>query len=204
MSLKELVNILRKNILTILVMVIIFTLFGWYQSQKKDISYSGAITGTIYTKNQTAPVQNNYYDFYRWQSNSFFVDTIINWIASPNTQNQIYKNAGLALPAGFTTKVANKNLKADKGGLYGNVIVINHINNNQEDAEKVLISAKDVLNSQISQAKEKNLLPMDLTIDFSSTTIISEASKPYTTILISLFAGILASVIIVLIKESLK
>lgn len=204
MTLKELINLLKKNWMLVLIFALVFTGYGYWREKTKPVNYVGFSTATVYQqKDESKQTDFNYDEYYRFSANRYFLDTLAYWLDSPSMIEEIFKEAKIPLP-NISAKQYSKVFDSSLPGLGGNALTFSYISKQSAESEKIIQASKNILSQKIQSLKTNHQLPDNLIVEFTDNAVVMEKTKPTLSAIVGLAAGLLLGIIIVLLKESLK
>lgn len=194
----------RNNFFIILTCAIVFFIYGYYREIKKPDNFYGSVAVSVFQNKSVGNNSFDYQNFYLWQSNNLFLDSIHNIISSPFNIKTIFSTTDTVLPKENKIDEFSKMFKYRKSNPGGNTAIISYRDSSEEKISKVLKSMTNLLNKEISDQKNKNLLPNELSISVSEPVILIENRNTLFSSLVGLVSGIILGIILVLFKEYTK
>ncbi len=147
MEFKEYLQIIKKNwktfvfvIFLVVAAIIMYFLF-------RPISYSTSLTLNITRIGQQATPDYKYDDFYRLQADEKFAETLVEWLKSPRTAANIYKEADLDFQK-MSPKKLSGIFRTQK--LSSQLVAVSYGTANNSTAEKISLAIEKVLAQNIA------------------------------------------------------
>ena len=194
----------KNNIYILLTCTVLFFAYGYYKESSKPANYYGSVSVSVF---QNKDNDNNVFDFqnyYLWQSNNLYLDSIHNIISSPANVKTIFSSTLTTLPKENKIDEFSKMFKYRKSNLGGNTAIVSYRDSSEEKTTKVLKSMSDFLNKEVLNQKTNNLLPSELNISISSPIVLLENKNILMSSLIGIISGLIFGILIVLFKEYAK
>jgi len=205
MELKDYIRIIKKNLIVIVAVTVVFGLVAYLATARQKPVYNSTI-GIEITREQAAKQADTpYYQFdnyYATQAATALSDNVIGWLAAPSFVSEIFNKAGYETPPGSLRELS-KIFTARKKISNSSVIDISYSSTNSQKAEKIIKTAAgmikdktDALNSSQDTAKY---------ITSVSTPVVITSPKPLLlNTLIGVFVGLFLTIGYAFIKNSTK
>jgi len=151
MELNEYLHVLKKYIWVIIVTTVVFGLVAYILTARQKVSYQASTGLEISRTEATSQAAVPYYEYdnyYGTQVATTLVDNVVGWLSSPAMVAQIFQKAGYPLPPG-NLRDLGKIFTAKKQVATATVINISYASTDQEQSEKLIAAASEVLKNQI-------------------------------------------------------
>jgi capsular polysaccharide biosynthesis protein len=156
MDLKEYLVIVKNNLkvfsgIIIVVVAIVFAYF-WL----RPVAYTASLMLNVAREGTQETADYKYDNFYRIQADEKFSETIVEWLASPAIESDVFSQAGLSTK-NFTLKQLSKSFSAEKRS--AQIVVVSFATPNAEQAGKISTAISTVLTKNIqslNSEREKN------------------------------------------------
>lgn len=205
MNLAEYINILKKNLIFIILLTLIFVGVTILVTWKKSTVFqsSSAIEITRYQTLKQSEVEYFQYDnFYNTQVATTFANNLVGWAGAPSIVAQTYKEAGYDVPS-VSLRDLGKTFTAKKKSEGSSVVDITYSSKDQVKAEKMISSLTLILKEKIEDNNQTDS-SAKFNVNLSNPVIIA-SPKMYA--LNSVIAGLFGLFIAIgysFVKESLK
>ena len=113
MELKEYFLIIKKKFKLFLAIFGLIAFAGLGYLLFRPVSFDTSLTLNITRSGTQASDSYKYDDFYRLQADEKFAETIVEWLKSPRTEEDIYVNSGIDV-SGYSLKELMGNIVAEK------------------------------------------------------------------------------------------
>jgi len=103
MEFADYIRIVKKNLLMIVVVTVLFGLAAGIVTARQDTSYQASTSieiARLQSVDQNKVGYFQYDDFYATQVATTFSDNVVGWLASPAMVAEIFQKAGYDLPSG--------------------------------------------------------------------------------------------------------
>lgn len=196
MELKDYLEIIKKRIWWLIVIVLITTVGACWFTVSQPITYDASSYVNILVRPEST--QNYEYDnYYSLQAGGLFVDRVINWLQDPSNVTDIYANAQLNTPStniSDLTKVINAKKKAPATV----TILVN--NQNKDTAQALVNSTKNFISQKTQELTDKGSIK-NIDLDMSKTLVAE--NKPNVTVntIIGFVAGLILGLIMIFLAE---
>lgn len=156
MDLKEYILIIRNNTRMFggIVVGVILLVFAYFVF--RPVTYTTSLMLNVAREGTQETADYKYDNFYRIQADEKFSETIVEWVASPAVEEDIFLQAGIDTKQ-FTLNQLSKSFKAEKRS--AQIVAVSFATPNLEQAKKLSVAISDVLTKNIqslNSEKEKN------------------------------------------------
>lgn len=201
MDLKEYIQILKSNKkvfwgVTATVVVLAFAIFFL-----RPISYMTSLTLNITRSGSQQTSDYKFDDFYRLQADEKFTETVVEWLKSPRTAENILKNAGLDTSK-LSLRQFSKTFSAEK--LSSQLVAVSFSSPNFSQAQKVSASLSNEISKNIEALNKDQQESGWFEVVAHEPVIVKTAYDPVVIFLASLLVGIFIAFWTVLIIHYLK
>lgn len=157
MELKEYLNILKIHIKAFVLAVVLTLIGGILCFSLRPTAYDISLTLNITRDGTQETADYKYDDFYRLQADEKFAETVVEWLKSPRTVSDIYRDADINASQ-FSLGKLEKSFRSEK--LSSQVVSVKFSADTPEKAKKISDSigkviAKNIESLNLNQ-KEKN------------------------------------------------
>ncbi|MDH4358623.1 MAG: Wzz/FepE/Etk N-terminal domain-containing protein [Candidatus Berkelbacteria bacterium] len=203
MELKDYVQIIKKNLIMIIVVAAILGLAAYFVTLRQEPTYNSTI-GIEITREQTAKqAEVPYYlydNYYATQVATTLSDNIIGWLSAPSFVSEILTKAGYEAPSGSLREIS-KTFTAKKKISTSSVVDISYSSTDSQKAEKIIQTAASLLRDKteaLNSAKEAAKYVTSV-----STPVVITTPKPLLlNTLIGVLVGLFLSVGYAFLKNS--
>ncbi len=196
MELKDYLEIIKKRIWWLIVIVIITTVGTYWFTVSQPVTYDASSYVNILIKPENT--QNYEYDnYYSLQAGSLFVDRVINWLQDPSNVTDIYADAQLSVPA---TNISNltKIINAKKKAPATVTILIN--DKNSQTAQALVNSTKDFISKKTQELTDKGSIK-NIDLDISKTLVSENKPNVMINTIIGFVSGIVLGLVMIFLAE---
>jgi len=151
MDFKEYLKILNKYSRTLVFVIFLVTALGLIYFLFKPISYSTSVTINITRIGKQMTENYKYDNFYRLQADEKFAETLVEWLKSPRTVTNIYKNSGFD-SQGMNLKKLSRAFKTEK--LSSQVISVSYGSSDEKTAKRMAFAIEDILSKNIASLNQ--------------------------------------------------
>lgn len=204
MEINQYYDLIKKNLLFILSVVVVFVGLAMYMTARKPIDYQSSTSVEVTRTQKNSQKDVDYYQFDNYYSvmvGASVSDNILSLITSPSVVAEIYQKAGYELPKG-DVKDLGKTFTAKKKVNTSAVIDISYSNSDKEKAERMIETVSDVLRNKVSDYNRATE-----TADFSlisNKPVVIEGTKPFAINgVIAGLASLFVALTIVFLREAL-
>lgn len=194
----------RNNFIIILTSTVLFFIYGYYKENSKPDNYYGSVAISVFQSKDKDSDVFDYQNFYLWQANNLYLDSIHNIISSPANIKTIFSTTDTILPKENKIDEFSKMFKYRKSNPGGNTAIVSYRDSSEEKISKVLKSMTNFLNKEVLDQKTKKLIPNELSVSISDPVILIENKNTLFSSLVGLVSGIILGVVLVLFKEYTK
>jgi capsular polysaccharide biosynthesis protein len=152
MDLKEYLKIFKKNFKTFLIVVIIFIASGFVFQAFRAKNFKAALNINITRTGKETTLDYQFDNFYRFQADERFSDTVVRWLASPRIAADIYADAGINSSA-LSAFSLERAFKAQR--LSSQFIETSFISKDAASAQKISKSIVNIINRETDKLNEQ-------------------------------------------------
>ncbi|MFZ2193372.1 MAG: hypothetical protein WAV31_03950 [Candidatus Moraniibacteriota bacterium] len=146
MELKEYFKIIQQQKGLFLAIVVLLPLAVFAYFTFLPISFDASLTLNITRSGSQISDSYKYDDYYRLQADEKFVETIVEWIKSPRTEEDIYIDSKIDT-SNYSLKKLAGSIKAEKRS--SQIVAINFSAPDQETARRIAISISKIISQNI-------------------------------------------------------
>jgi len=201
MDLKEYVLIMRNNIQLFLGIIAIVMLAVFAYFVFRPVIYTTSLMLNVAREGTQETSDYKYDNFYRIQADEKFSETIVEWVASPAVEADIFYQAGIDTKK-FTLNQLSKSFKAEKRS--AQIVAVSFATPNLEQAKKLSGAISDVLTKNIQSLNSEKERNEWFRIVSHEPVIVRDSFDPKTVFLASLALGIFLAFWLVLSIHYLK
>lgn len=187
MELKEYYKILKSNVSIIIYTVIIAVAAIYAWSVRAAQNYNTLLLLNVSRTEAQNTADYRYDQFYRLQADDKFSETIVEWLKSPGTVQDIFAKAGVSTDQ-KTMRQLSKSFRAEK--LSANVVGVQYSAGTSDEAGKIAPAIESVVAEKIknmnSDAKDPNWFEANM----SDLTILKNTQDLRINLGIAALAGI--------------
>jgi capsular polysaccharide biosynthesis protein len=205
MEIKEYLQILKRNLLFLTLILVVFVGVAWTMTEIKATNYRGSSAFEIIRVPSLKQSDVSYFqfdNFYASQVASSVSDNMIGWLASASTVSDIYQRAGYDVPD-TSLKALSSTFTATKKKDTAAVVDISYSSTDKEKATRLIKSATETLKSKVSNYNEVDSSAVLITKS-SDPVVIPEPKATMVNSLIAGFIGLVVALGLISIREALK
>ncbi len=201
MELKEAIAIIRGKIKTITVISLLTALSALLFSAIQPVAYETSLS-LLVAKEGTQGTDDFKYDgYYAFQTSEVLSDSIGQWMKSPETVNEIYKEAGISPDF--------KNLKSYSGKftakkMSSQYIEVKFKTAKKEEAEKLSSAITKVINEKTRKIQEDSEQEISFRVNSGNPVILETKPDIPVNSAIGLISGAIIGIFFAFIKEYFK
>ena len=205
MEFADYIRIVKKNLLMIVVVTVLFGLAAGIVTARQDTSYQASTSieiARLQSVDQNKVGYFQYDDFYATQVATTFSDNVVGWLASPAMVAEIFQKAGYDLPSG-NLKDLGKVFTAKKNVATSTVIVVNYFSTDYNKSEKLIATAAQVLKTKI-EGYNSSASSAKFSVDVTTPVVIASPKPTALNTVIAAVVGLFISFGVAFLGESLK
>jgi capsular polysaccharide biosynthesis protein len=146
MELKEYFQILKKELKTFMVIIVIVFLSAGAYFIFRPVIFDASLTLNITRSGTQNTDSYKYDDFYRMQADEKFAETIVEWLKSPRVEEDIYKDAGVNA-SDYSLKRLSTGIIAEQRS--SQVVVANFSAFDQKKVQNIAYSVSKIISQNI-------------------------------------------------------
>lgn len=205
MDITDYLSVLKKNLVMIILVVVLFVAITLIVTWQKPVSYqsSSAIEVTRYQVLQQSDVAYFQYDnFYNTQVATTFANNLVGLSSAPSIVSQTYKDAGYEIPP-VSIRDLGKTFTAKKKADGSSVVDLSFTSNDYTMAKKMMVTLTNILKEKL---ENNNAIDSSarFSINIVEPVIVANPRMYALNAVIAGLFGLFVSVSFAFIKESAK